>query len=412
MAERFGARLKYEDELAAKMRQCEEQLELMYIKREQRKQQRVRNEEQRRKEEEERRARKAAKKEEERRVKRHETELKKIEEAIQRRKTEYLEIKRLDTIKLQRMKEEMDKVGAELQKVMAKRDRARKIRQMIRKEETEKEQDEMKEKIQRQPDVKDETLMDQNIGFHRTSDELCQFQTPILIPHADEVLVNVHEFSKLESLCDVTRTEAMPPLVDASTSPNVLILPVLPEHPIVTAGVDLDDGQDEHSKPVPSNVQPSPHLNKDHLCHEHEESEHEHEESELCSTIDVLDAGINSNDTTMTQADVSQTNAAPVEAAAHPAILYIPDLQDATVCLLDVSQNMNRSTIEQVVQPVVPYLPEPHDQFDHTVQMFRLYCFSCTSVNKIFYCVSLCLLYVLYCSIVLRYCTYLNPCSV
>ena len=118
MAERFGARLKYEDELAAEMRQCEEQLELMYIKREQRKQQRVRYEEQRRKEE--RRARKAAKKEEERRVKRHETELKKIEEAIQRRETEYLEIKRLDTIKLQRMKEEMDKVGAELQKVMAK----------------------------------------------------------------------------------------------------------------------------------------------------------------------------------------------------------------------------------------------------------------------------------------------------
>ena len=393
MAERFGARLKYEDELAAEMRQCEEQLELMYIKREQRKQQRVRDEEQRRKEEEERR------------VKIHETELKKIEEAIQRRETEYLEIKRLDTIKLQRMKEEMDKVGAELQKVMAKRDRARKIRQMIRKEETEKEQDEMKEKMQRQPDVKEETLKDSNIGFHRTSDELCQFQTPILIPHADEVLVNVHEFSKLECPCDVTRTEAMPPLVDASTSPNVLILPVLPEHPIVTADVDLDDGQGEHPKPVPSNVQPSPHLNKDHLCHEHEESE-------LCSTIDVLDARINSNDTTMTQADVSQTNAAPVEAAAHPAILYIPDSQDATVRLLDVSQNMNRSTIEQVVQPVVSYLPEPHDQFDHTVQIFRLYCFSCTSVNKIFYCVSLCLLYVLYCSIVLRYCTYLSPCLV
>ena len=404
MAERFGARLKYEDELAAEMRQCEEQLELMYIKREQRKQQRVRDEEQRRKEEE-RRARKAAKKEEERRVKRYETELKKIEEAIQRRETEYLEIKRLDTIKLQRMKEEMDKVGAEVQKVMAKRDRARMIRQMMRKEETEKELDEMNEKMQRQPDVKDETLMDQNIGFHRTSDELCQFQTPILIPHADEVLVNVHELSNLESLFDVARTEAMPPLVDASTSPNVLILPVLPEHPIVIAElVELDDGQDEHPKPVPSNVQPSPHLNKDNLCHEHEESE-------LCST-DVLDARINSKNTTMTQADVSQTNAAPVETAAHPAILYIPDSQDATVCLLDVSQNMNRSTIEQVVQPVVSYLPEPHDKFDHTVQMFRLYCFSCTSVNKIFYCVSLCLLYVLYCSIVLRYCTYLSPCLV
>ena len=59
-----------------------------------------------------------------------------------------------------------------------------------------KEQDEKKERMQRQPDVKEETLKDPNIGFHRTSDELSQFQTPILIPHADEVLVNVHEFSK------------------------------------------------------------------------------------------------------------------------------------------------------------------------------------------------------------------------
>ena len=302
MAERFGARLKYEDELAAEMRQCEEQLELMYLKRRQRKQQRDRDEKQRLKEEEERRARKAAKIEEERRVKRHERELMEIEEAIQHREREYTESKRLDTIKLRRMKEEMEKIQAELREVTSKRDRTRKVREMKRRE------------------------------------------------------------------------------------------------------VDLDDGQDEHPKPVPSNVQSSPHLNKDHLCHEHEKSE-------LCST-DVLDARINSNDTTMTQADVSQTNAAPVEAAAHPAILDIPDSQDATVCLLDVSQNMNRSTIEQVVQPVVSYLPEPHDQFDHTVQMFRLYCFSCTSVNKIFYCVSLCLLYVLYCSIVLRYCTYLNPCSV
>ena len=82
MTERFGARLKYEDELAAEMRQCEEQLELMYLKRRQRKQQKERDEKQRLKVEEERRARKATKIEEERRVKRHETELKKIEEAI------------------------------------------------------------------------------------------------------------------------------------------------------------------------------------------------------------------------------------------------------------------------------------------------------------------------------------------
>ena len=53
MTERFGARLKHEDELAAEMRQCEEQLELMYLKRKLRKQQKERDEEQRLKEEEE-----------------------------------------------------------------------------------------------------------------------------------------------------------------------------------------------------------------------------------------------------------------------------------------------------------------------------------------------------------------------
>ena len=192
MAERFGARLKYEDKLAAEMRQCEEQLELMYIKREQRKQQRVRDEEQQLKEEEERRARKAAKKEEERRVKRHETELKKIEEAIQRRQTEYLENKRLDTLKLERMKEEMDKVGAELLKVMARRDSARKAREIKRQEALAKrEEDEKKENMQRQSNVKVETfnLKDQHIGFHKTSDELHKFQTPIPILHGDYVEV-------------------------------------------------------------------------------------------------------------------------------------------------------------------------------------------------------------------------------
>ena len=166
MAERFGARLKYEDELAAEMRQCEEQLELMYIKREQRKQQRVRDEEQRRKEEEERRARKAAKIEEERRAKRHETELMEIEEAIQHREREYTESKRLDTIKLRRMKEEMEKIQAELREVTSKRDRARKVREMKRREAVaKKEQDEKKERIQMQPDVKDEILMDQKMSF-------------------------------------------------------------------------------------------------------------------------------------------------------------------------------------------------------------------------------------------------------
>ena len=134
MTERFGARLKYEDELAAEMRQCEEQLELMYLKRRQRKQQKDRDEKQRLKEEEERRARKAAKIEEDRRVKRHETELMEIEEAIQHREREYTESKRLDTIKLRRMKEEMEKIQAELREVTSKRDRARKVREMKRRE--------------------------------------------------------------------------------------------------------------------------------------------------------------------------------------------------------------------------------------------------------------------------------------
>ena len=403
MAERFGARLKYEDELSAEMRQCEEQLELMYIKREQRKQQRVRDEEQRRKEEEERRARKAAKREEERRVKRHETELKKIEEAIQRRETEYLEIKRLDTIKLQRMKEEMDKVRTELQKVMAKRDRARKIRQMKRKEETEREQDEMKEKMQRQPDVKDETLKDHNIGFHRTSDELRQYQTPILIQHTDKVLVNVHEISKFEYHYDVTRTEGMlSPGVDAVQELVASQDRVLPEIMTVIDEVDLDDGQDEHPKPELSNVQAGLHLNEDH----HDE----HEESEGCST-EVFDARTNLEDKTLYKADAHQNRVVADEQATHPAIPCIPDSQESLDYIADAFQQ-RPVEVEQVATSVMPYLSDPHASHTvHIVLLSLLYCYASTLVGKIFHCVSLCLLYVIYCSILLRYCTYLNPCS-
>ena len=404
MAERFGARLKYEDELSAEMRQCEEQLEFMYIKREQRKQQRVRDEEQRRKEEEERRARKASKKEEERRVKRHETELKKIEEAIQRRETEYLEIKRLDTIKLQRMKEEMDRVGTELQKVMAKRDRARKIRQMKRKEETEREQDEMKEKMQRQPDVKDETLKDQNIGFHRTSDELRQYQTPILIQHTDKVLVNVHEISKFEYHYDVARTEGMlSPGVDAVQELVASQDRVLPEIMTVIDEVDLDDGQDEHPKPELSNVQAGLHFNEDHRD--------EHEESEGCSTK-VFDARTNLEDKTLYKADAHQNRVVADEQATHPAIPCIPDSQESLDCIADAFQQ-RPVEVEQVAISVMSYLSDPHASHTvHIVLLSLLYCYASTLVGKIFHCVSLCLLYVIYCSILLRYCTYLNPCSV
>ena len=69
--------------------------------------------------------------------------------------------------------------------------------------------------------------------------------------------------------------------------------------------------------------------------------------------------------------------------------------------------------VEQVATSVMSYLSDPHA--NHTVQIvlvMLLYCYASTLVSKIFYCVSLCLLYVMYCSILLRYCTYLHPCSV
>ena len=419
MTERFGARLKHEDELAAEMRQCEVQLELMYIKREQRKQQRVRDEEQRLKEKEERRARKAAKKEEERRVKSHETELKKIEEAIQRRETEVLENKRLDTIKLQRMKEEMDKVGAELQKVMARRDSARKAREIKRQEALAKrEEDEKKENMQRQSDVKVETLnlKDQHIDFHKTSDELHKFQTPIPIPHADDVEVPVICIAKSHSgipsletcsipsasilphvatvkivqssivliegiqtacrpepCCDVTSTEAAPSLVHivpALVVPSHLALND-PLHLTVTDEVDLDGRQDRTLKPVLSEVQADPHLS--HLQHGCDGPD----ESVKCNT-EVHEVKLKLADMTLCKADDPQNRADEFVQAAHLAI---------------------------------PYLSKSHAS--HTVQIVRsLYCYASTLVSKIFHCVSLCLLYVMYCSILLRYCTYLNPCSV
>ena len=405
MTERFGARLKYEDELAAEMRQCEEQLELMYLKRKLRKQQKERDEEQRLKEEEERRARKAAKKEEERRVKRHETELKKIEEAIQRRETEYLENKKLDTIKLERMKEEMDKVGAELQKVMARRDSARKAREIKRQEALAKrEEDEKKENMLRQSDVKVETLnlKDQNIGFHRTSDELRQYQTPILIQHTDKVLVNVHEISKFEYHYDVTRTEGMlSPGVDAVQELVASQDRVLPEIMTVIDEVDLDDGQDEHPKPELTNVQAGLHFNEDH----HDE----HEESEGCST-EVFDARTNLEDKTLYKADAHQNRVVADEQATHPAIPRIPDSQESLDCIADAFQQ-RPVEVEQVATSVMPYLSDPHASHTvHIVLLRFLYCYTSTLVSKIFYCVSLCLLYVMYCSIVLRYCTYLNPC--
>ena len=291
MAERFGARLKYEDELVAEMRQCEEQLELMYLKKKQRKQQKERDEEQRLKEKEKKRARKEKKKgliKEE--IRQLELEEQRLQEATRQREREYEEKKQLDALKFERMTAEMEKIVAELKEEKsrgdrarearriqrneetAKRDNARKVREMKRKEAVaSREQDEKNEKIQMQPDVKDEILMDQKIGFNTTSDELhrSQFPTPIPIPHADDVEVpgiciaeshcgipplvtcsitsastplhvgTVHivrstvveelqTACSLEPYCDVTRYEATPTLSDATPALLGSDRPVIP----------------------------------------------------------------------------------------------------------------------------------------------------------------------------------------
>ena len=113
------------------------------------------------------------------------------------REREYEEKKQLDALKSERMIAEMEKVVAELKEEKSRADRAREARRIQRKEETAKrdnarkvremkrreavasrEQDEKKEKIQMQPDVKDEISMDQKIGFNTTSDELHRSHFP------------------------------------------------------------------------------------------------------------------------------------------------------------------------------------------------------------------------------------------
>ena len=504
MAERFGARLKYEDELAAEMRQCEEQLELMYLKKKQRKQQKERDEEQRLKEKEKKRARKEEKKrliKEE--IRQLELEEHRLQEAMRQREREYDEKKQLDALKFERMTAEMEKVVAELKEEKSRGDRAREVRRIQRNEETAKrdnarkvremkrkeavasrEQDEKKEKIYMQPDVKDEILIDQKveIGFNTTSDEShrSQFPTPIPIPHADDVevpgiciaeshcgispletcsitsastplhvaTVNIVPSTVIEELqtacspepyCDVTRYEATPTLSDATPAllgsdrpviprtmknpvdfndsqdrirmPNmcdvkeiptafvsesccdvtsteaapslVHVVPALvvpshlalndPLHLTVTDEVDLDGRQDRTLKSVLSELQADPHLS--HLQHGCDGPD----ESVRCST-EVHGVELNHDDTSLCKAAVPQSGTVRVVQVAHIAILYLPES-----CV------------------------------DHTAQksvMLLYYCYANTSVSKIFYCVSLCLLYVMYCSILLRYCTYLSPCLV
>ena len=431
MAERFGARLKYEDELVAEMRQCEEQLELMYLKR---KQQKERDEEQRLKEKEKKRARKEEKK---RRIKEEirqlELEEQRLQEAMRQREREYEEKKQLDALKVERMTAEMEKVVAELKEEKSRGDRAREARRIQRNEETAKrdnarkvremkrreavarrEQDDKKEKIQMQPDVKDEILMDQKIGFNTTSDELhrSQFPTPIPIPHADDVevpgiciaeshcgilpletcsitsastplhvaTVNIVPSTVVEELqtacsqqpcCDVTRIEATPSVVHEAP---VLIISehlVQSETMIVTDEKNFDSSQDEIQLSALCNEQTGLYTQ---TCHQSDN----HQVFERCST-EVHRVELNHDDTSLCKADVPQSRTVRVVQVAHIAILYLPES-----CV------------------------------DHTVQMSVMLLYYCAStlVSKIFYCVSLCLLYVMYCSILLRYCTYLNPCSV
>ena len=133
MAERFGARLKYEDELVDEMRQCEEQLELMYLKKKQRKQQKERDEEQRLKEKEKKRARKEEKKrliKEE--IRQLELEEQRLQEAMRQREREYEERIQLDALKFERMTAEMEKVVAELKEEKSRGDRAREARRIQR----------------------------------------------------------------------------------------------------------------------------------------------------------------------------------------------------------------------------------------------------------------------------------------
>ena len=500
MAERFGARLKYEDELVAEMRQCEEQLELMNLKKKQRKQQKDRDEEQRLKEKEKKRARKEEKKrliKEE--IRQLELEEQRLQEAMRQREREYEEKKQLDALKFERMTAEMKKVVAELKEEKsrgdraiearriqrneetAKRDNARKVREMKRKEAVaSREQDEKKEKIQMQPDVKDEILMDQKIGFNTTLDELhrSQFPTPIPIPHADDVEVpgiciaeshcgippletcsitsastplhvatvnivpstvveELQTACSLEPYCDVTRYEATPTLSDATPALLGSDRPVIPR--TMKNPVDFNDSQDRIRMPIMCDVKEIPTAFVSESCFDVTSTEAAPSLVHIVPAL-VVPSHLALNDplhlTVTDEVDLDgrqDRTLKPVlsEVQADPHLSHLqhgcdgPDesvkcntevhevklkLADMTLCKADVPQNRADEFV-QAAHLAIPYLSKSHAS--HTVQIVRLlYCYASTLVSKIFHCVSLCLLYVMYCSILLRYCTYLNPCSV
>ena len=494
MAERFGARLNYEDELVAEMRQCEEQLELMYLKRKQRKQQKERDEEQQLKEEEERRARKAAKKEEERRARKeekkrlireeirqlelaeqrqqeamrredeerrarkaakqeeerrvkieremvHQLKLAEIEETIRQREREFQERKQLDTMKLQQMKEEMERVQNELKTEMAKRDRAKKARHIKRKEA------EAQTDLER---IESETSLNDEMKCTQTDVELFQSKDRIELDKASITVVNTleqpislcifndveetHPASMFEPCNDVTKTEVT--LIDVPDAvPDIVIFEdlALPEPITVTDEKYFDNCRGETQLSAPSDEQASyQHQSTHHRCDDCRNSDR--------YSIDVLDARSSSDVTALCQADISHKIPDLVEQAGYPVISYLPDSHESVDCLVDAFQQ-RPVEVEQVATSVMSYLSDPHanhtvqivlgpveveqvatsvmsylsdSHANHTVQIvlvMLLYCYASTLVSKIFYCVSLCLLYVMYCSILLRYCTYLSPCS-
>ena len=207
---------------------------------------------------------------------------------------------------------------------------------------------------------------------------ICQYSTPRRYSEnctiVNSIVEGIQTACRPEPCCDVTSTESAPSQV------NVVPVLVVPSSLAlndsldltVTDEVDLDGRQDSTLKPVLSEVQADPHLS--HLQHGCDGPD----ESVECNT------------------------------EVHGAKLKLADM---TLCKDDVPQS---KTVEflQAAHLAIPYLLRSH--VNHTVQIVRFlyYCYASTLVSKIFYCVSLCLLYVMYCSILLRYCTYLNPCSV
>ena len=485
MAERFGARLRYEDELVAEMRQCEEQLELMYLKKKQRKQQKERDEEQRLKEKEKKRARKEEKKrliKEE--IRQLELEEQRLQEAMRQREREYEEKKQLDALKFQCMTAEMEKVVAELKEEksrgdrarearriqrneeMAKRDSARKVREMKRKEAVaSREQDEKKEKIQIQPDVKDEILMDQKIGFNTTSDELhrSQFPTPIPIPHAGDVEVpgiciaeshcgippletcsitsastplhvatvnivpstvveELQTVCSLEPYCDVTRYEATLTLSDATPALLGSDRPVIPR----TMKNPVDFSRDRIRMPIMCDVKEIPTAFVSESCCDVTSTEAAPSLVHVVPAL-VVPSHLALNDplhfTVTDEVDLDGRQDRTLKPVADPHLSHLqhgcdgPDesvkintevhevklkLADMTLCKAEVPQNRADEFV-QAAHLAIPYLSKSHAS--HTVQIVRLlYCYASTLVSKIFYCVSCMLCIVAFCYVIVPIC--------